>query len=170
MVNAVKTYGTAHQNVKILSAQGKSGTDDASEIAAIQDVVTQGVKAIAITPTSPASRRCSRLRSTKESKLSKPTTINVLQALGLERLRRAGDGRPARPVDGRDVGVGGEDVLHRGKPLCLVTVGRGRVDDLGTRTECAFHAGNAHAAEGMPVPATVVRPRVGLAKDSRTPT
>jgi ABC-type sugar transport system substrate-binding protein len=54
MVNAVKTYATANPNVTVLYAQGKSGTDDASEIAAIQDFVTQGVKAIAITPTSPA--------------------------------------------------------------------------------------------------------------------
>jgi ABC-type sugar transport system substrate-binding protein len=54
MVTAVKAYATAHPNVTVLYAQGKSGTDDASEIAAIQDFVTQGVKAIAITPTSPA--------------------------------------------------------------------------------------------------------------------
>jgi ABC-type sugar transport system substrate-binding protein len=54
MVTAVKAYGSAHPNVTILYEQGKSGTDDASEIAAIQDFVTQGVKAIAITPTSPA--------------------------------------------------------------------------------------------------------------------
>jgi ABC-type sugar transport system substrate-binding protein len=54
MVNAVKAYATAHPNVTVLYAQGKSGTDDASEIAAIQDFVTQDVKAIAITPTSPA--------------------------------------------------------------------------------------------------------------------
>ena len=33
---------------------GKSGTDDAGEIAAIQNMVAQGVKGIAITPTSPA--------------------------------------------------------------------------------------------------------------------
>jgi ABC-type sugar transport system substrate-binding protein len=54
MVNAVKAYATANPNVTVLYAQGKSGTDDASEIAAIQDFVTQDVKAIAITPTSPA--------------------------------------------------------------------------------------------------------------------
>jgi ABC-type sugar transport system substrate-binding protein len=54
MVNAVKAYATANPNVTVLYAQGKSGTDDASEIAAIQDFVTQGVNAIAITPTSPA--------------------------------------------------------------------------------------------------------------------
>ncbi len=34
-------------------AQGKSGTDDEGEIAAIESMITQGVKAIAITPTSP---------------------------------------------------------------------------------------------------------------------
>ena len=38
----------------MIYAQGKSGTDDAGEIAAIQDMVAQGVKGIAITPTSPA--------------------------------------------------------------------------------------------------------------------
>jgi ABC-type sugar transport system substrate-binding protein len=54
MVNAVKAYATANPSVTVLYAQGKSGTDDASEIAAIQDFVTQGVNAIAITPTSPA--------------------------------------------------------------------------------------------------------------------
>jgi ABC-type sugar transport system substrate-binding protein len=54
MVTAVKSYATAHPNVTVLYAQGKSGTDDASEIAAIQDFVTQGVQGIAITPTSTA--------------------------------------------------------------------------------------------------------------------
>ena len=38
----------------MLFAQGKSGTDDAGEIAAIQNLVAQGVKGIAITPTSAA--------------------------------------------------------------------------------------------------------------------
>ena len=54
MVTAVKAYATANPNVTVLYAQGKSGTDDASEIAAIQDFVTQGVQGIAITPTSTA--------------------------------------------------------------------------------------------------------------------
>jgi ABC-type sugar transport system substrate-binding protein len=54
MVNAVKAYAAANPNVTVLYAQGKSGTDDASEIAAIQDFVTQGVQGIAITPTSTA--------------------------------------------------------------------------------------------------------------------
>ena len=54
MVDAVKAYATANPNVTVLYAQGKSGTDDASEIAAIQDFVTQGVQGIAITPTSTA--------------------------------------------------------------------------------------------------------------------
>jgi len=53
MVNAVKTWQKSHSNVTVLYAQGKSGTDDQSEIAAIQSFVSQGVKAIAITPTSP---------------------------------------------------------------------------------------------------------------------
>ena len=38
----------------VIYAQGKSATDDAGEIAAIQDMVASGVKGIAITPTSPA--------------------------------------------------------------------------------------------------------------------
>jgi simple sugar transport system substrate-binding protein len=53
MVDAVKTWQKANTNVTVLFAQGKSGTDDESEIAAIQSFVSQGVKAIAITPTSP---------------------------------------------------------------------------------------------------------------------
>ena len=38
----------------MIYAQGKSATDDAGEIAAIQNMVAQGVKGIAITPTSAA--------------------------------------------------------------------------------------------------------------------
>jgi len=38
----------------VIFGQGKSGTDDAGEIAAIQNMVAQGVKGIAITPTSAA--------------------------------------------------------------------------------------------------------------------
>src|SRR3954454_4576417 len=53
MVDAVKTWNKQHTDVKVLYSQGKSGTDDESEIAAIQSMVAQGVKAIAITATSP---------------------------------------------------------------------------------------------------------------------
>jgi ABC-type sugar transport system substrate-binding protein len=53
MVTAVKDWNKAHGDVQVVYAQGKSGTDDEGEIAAIQSMVTQGVKAIAITPTSP---------------------------------------------------------------------------------------------------------------------
>jgi simple sugar transport system substrate-binding protein len=52
--NGAKTWQKSHPNVKISFAQGKSATDDAGEIAAIQDLVAKGVKGIAITPTSPA--------------------------------------------------------------------------------------------------------------------
>lgn len=52
MVDAVKDWAKG-KPVEVLYAQGKSGTDDESEIAAIQSMMTQGVKAIAITPTSP---------------------------------------------------------------------------------------------------------------------
>jgi simple sugar transport system substrate-binding protein len=40
--------------VKIMYAQGKAATDDAGEIAAIQNMMAAGVKGIGITPTSPA--------------------------------------------------------------------------------------------------------------------
>lgn len=53
MVDAVKDWGKQHPDVQVIYAQGKSGTDDESEINAIQSMVSQGVKAIAITPTSP---------------------------------------------------------------------------------------------------------------------
>lgn len=53
MVDAVKTWNKQHSDVTVLFGQGKSGTDDESEIASIQSMVAQGVKAIAITPTSP---------------------------------------------------------------------------------------------------------------------
>ena len=53
MVDAVKTWNGQHSDVQVLFAQGKSGTDDEGEINAIQSMVSQGVKAIAITPTSP---------------------------------------------------------------------------------------------------------------------
>lgn len=53
MVDAVEVWAEDHPDVEVLYAQGKSGTDDESQIAAIQSMITQGVKAIAITPTSP---------------------------------------------------------------------------------------------------------------------
>ena len=52
--NGAKTWKKTHKNVSISFAQGKAATDDAGEIAAIQDMVAKGVKGIAITPTSPA--------------------------------------------------------------------------------------------------------------------
>jgi ABC-type sugar transport system substrate-binding protein len=52
--NAAKKWDAATPGAKVLFAQGKSATDDAGEIAAIQDMVAKGVKGIAITPTSPA--------------------------------------------------------------------------------------------------------------------
>ncbi len=53
MVDAVKQYDAAHDDVQVVFGQGKSGTDDEGEIAIIENMITQGVKAIAITPTSP---------------------------------------------------------------------------------------------------------------------
>jgi ABC-type sugar transport system substrate-binding protein len=52
--NGAKTWQKTHKNVSISFAQGKAATDDAGEIAAIQDLVAKGVRGIAITPTSPA--------------------------------------------------------------------------------------------------------------------
>ena len=53
MVDAAKAWNEDHPEVELLFAQGESGTDDEGEIAAIESMVTQGVQAIAITPTSP---------------------------------------------------------------------------------------------------------------------
>jgi ABC-type sugar transport system substrate-binding protein len=53
MVDSAKTWAAAHADVEVVYAQGKSGTDDEGEIAAIESMITQGVNAIAITPTSP---------------------------------------------------------------------------------------------------------------------
>src|SRR6185295_4493626 len=53
MVDAVKKYDADHADVEVIYGQGKSGTDDEGEIAIIQNMIAQGVKAIAITPTSP---------------------------------------------------------------------------------------------------------------------
>ncbi len=54
LVNAAKKWDKATPGASVIYATGKSGTDDAGEIAAIQNMVAQGVKGIAITPTSPA--------------------------------------------------------------------------------------------------------------------
>jgi simple sugar transport system substrate-binding protein len=53
MVDAAKAWDKSEPGAEIVFAQGSSGTDDEGEIAAIESMVTQGVKAIAITPTSP---------------------------------------------------------------------------------------------------------------------
>jgi ABC-type sugar transport system substrate-binding protein len=53
MVDAAKAWAATHPDIEMVFAQGKSGTDDEGEIAAIESMITQGVKAIAITPTSP---------------------------------------------------------------------------------------------------------------------
>src|SRR6185436_18101323 len=52
--NAAKKWVAATPGATVLFAQGKSATDDAGEIAAIQDMAANGVKGSAITPTSPA--------------------------------------------------------------------------------------------------------------------
>ena len=53
MVDAAKTWNADHPEVELIFAQGTSGTDDEGEISAIESMITQGVKAIVITPTSP---------------------------------------------------------------------------------------------------------------------
>jgi ABC-type sugar transport system substrate-binding protein len=53
MVDAAKAWDADEPGAEVLFAQGESGTDDEGIIAAIQSFVTQGVDAIAITPTSP---------------------------------------------------------------------------------------------------------------------
>ena len=53
MVDAAKAWNADHGDVVIVFAQGTSGTDDEGEINAIESMITQGVKAIVITPTSP---------------------------------------------------------------------------------------------------------------------
>jgi simple sugar transport system substrate-binding protein len=53
MVDAAKAWNADHPEIELIFAQGASGTDDEGEIAAIESMVTQGVKAIVITPTSP---------------------------------------------------------------------------------------------------------------------
>jgi simple sugar transport system substrate-binding protein len=53
MVDAAKEWDEGEAGAEVVFAQGKSGTDDEGIIAAIQSMVTQGVDAIAITPTSP---------------------------------------------------------------------------------------------------------------------
>jgi ribose transport system substrate-binding protein len=54
LVGGAKKWAKTHKGAKVVYAQGKSATDDAGEIAAIQDMVASGVKGIAITPTSAA--------------------------------------------------------------------------------------------------------------------
>ena len=53
MVDAAKEWAPTTRTSSSSSRQGKSGTDDEGEIAAIESMITQGVNAIAITPTSP---------------------------------------------------------------------------------------------------------------------
>ena len=53
MVDAATVWAEDHPEVEMIFAQGESGTDDEGEINAIESMITQGVQAIAITPTSP---------------------------------------------------------------------------------------------------------------------
>lgn len=54
MADAVKKYDAEHADVEVIFGQGKSGTDDEGEINTIENMIAKNVKAIAITPTSPA--------------------------------------------------------------------------------------------------------------------
>jgi ABC-type sugar transport system substrate-binding protein len=53
MVDAARAWNEEHPEVELIFAQGASGTDDEGVIAAIESMVTQGVQAIVVTPTSP---------------------------------------------------------------------------------------------------------------------
>jgi simple sugar transport system substrate-binding protein len=53
MVSAARAYDTEHNDVEITFGQGKSGTDDESQIGFIEAFTAQKVDAIAITPSSP---------------------------------------------------------------------------------------------------------------------
>jgi simple sugar transport system substrate-binding protein len=52
--NAARAWDEANPEAEVLFAQGQAATDDAGVIAAIEDLVAQGVAGIAITPTSDA--------------------------------------------------------------------------------------------------------------------
>jgi simple sugar transport system substrate-binding protein len=52
--NAAKAWDEAHPEAEVLFAQGAAANDDAGQIAAIEDLVAQGVAGIAVTPTSDA--------------------------------------------------------------------------------------------------------------------
>jgi simple sugar transport system substrate-binding protein len=53
MVDAAKAWNEDHPDVELIFAQGASGTDDEGVITAVESMITQGVQAIAVTPTSP---------------------------------------------------------------------------------------------------------------------
>ncbi len=53
MVDSANAWAQDHPEVSLVFAQGASATDDEGEINAIESMVTQGVQAIVITPTSP---------------------------------------------------------------------------------------------------------------------
>ena len=52
--DAAKAWDAAHPEAEVIFGQGESATDDEGEIALIESMVAQGVKGIAITPTSEA--------------------------------------------------------------------------------------------------------------------
>lgn len=54
MQDAAKEWDASHDEAEVIIGTGKSATDDAGEIDLIESMVAQGVKGIAITPTSPA--------------------------------------------------------------------------------------------------------------------
>ena len=54
MEEAAKSWDADQPKAEVITGTGKSATDDDGEIALINSMVSQGVKGIAITPTSPA--------------------------------------------------------------------------------------------------------------------
>lgn len=53
MEDAAKKYAAAHPEIELVTGQGQAATDIEGQIALIESMITQGVKALAITPVDP---------------------------------------------------------------------------------------------------------------------
>ena len=142
--NAAKAWDEAHPEAEVLFAQGQTATDDAGQIAPIESIVAQGVKGIAITPTSDAvipaldeaiaagrqgradGQRPARLGRQVVGRRDRQPSGGVLAGEWLAGQLQAGDtlamlrGRPRRPaldarVNGMKQGLGDLDVEVVGK-------------------------------------------------------
>ena len=74
--DAAKAWDEAHPEAEVIFGQGESATDDEGVIALIESMVAQGVKGIAITPTSEAVCRRSTRRSSRAFRSSSWTTTS----------------------------------------------------------------------------------------------